>query len=212
MMADLVDRAAAAGYAAVCVTVDAPVNGWRESDMRGGLVLPEGAGWPNMPEEFQPGSGKWLNTGSYTWDDLEWLVESYELPVVVKGVIHPDDAARAADAGVAAVVVSNHGGRQLGEELAGLDALPDVVDAVGDRIDVMVDGGVTRGTHIAMALALGAKAVMLGRAISWGLAVGGQAGVARVLDLLRGEFDSAVANLGLTAAADLSRDALVPAP
>ena len=210
-MTELVDRARSTGYQAICVTVDAPINGWREADMRGRPELPEGAGWPNMPEEFRPGAGKWLDTSSYDWSELEWLIASAELPVVVKGLAHPDDATRAADSGAAAVVVSNHGGRQLGEELASLEALVPVVEAVGDRIEVLVDGGISRGTHIAIALALGAKAVVLGRAVSCGLALGGEAGVSRVLELLKGEFDSVLANLGVASAQTLSPDVLVAA-
>ena len=211
VMGDLIRRSRDAGYDAICVTVDAPINGWRETDMRGRPVLPDGAEWPNMPEEFRPGAGRWLDTSRYDWDELDWLIANADLPVIVKGLMHPDDATRAADAGVAAVVVSNHGGRQLGEEVAALDALPAVAAAVGNRIDVMVDGGITRGTHIVTALALGAKAVLLGRAVSWGLAVGGEAGVSRVLQLLRGELDSAVANLGLRSVAEIGPDVLVPA-
>ena len=206
---EMVGRAHAAGYEAVCMTVDAPVQGWREADMRGQPVLPEGAGWPNMPREYQPGSGKWLDGSAFDWSYLEWLVAMSPMPVVVKGVVDPRDATRAVTAGAVGIVVSNHGGRQLGDSVACLNALPEVLEAVGDTAEVLVDGGVRRGTDIVKAVALGARAVMLGRAMAWGLAVGGRAGVTRVLELLRGEFDSALANLGVASVADLTPDLLV---
>ena len=209
LVTEMVDRARVAGYSALCLTVDAPVNGWREADMRGIAVLPESAGWPNMPEEYQPGKGKWLPTGGFDWAQLQWLAADCPLPIVVKGVLDPRDAARAATEGAAAVVVSNHGGRQLADSISTLEALPPVVEAVGDTAEVLVDGGVRRGTDIAKALALGARAVLLGRSVGWGLAVGGTEGVTRVLDLIRGEFRTAMATLGATTVTGLTRDLLV---
>jgi 4-hydroxymandelate oxidase len=127
---------------------------------------------------------------------------------VLKGVLHPDDARRAADEGVEAVVVSNHGGRQLDGAIAALDALPAVAAAAGDRLEVLMDGGIRRGTDVLVALALGARAVLLGRPVLWGLAVGGEAGAARVLSLLRAEVDLALALTGCTSPAEVTADLL----
>ncbi len=143
-----------------------------------------------------------------TWRDLGWLRSLSPLPIVLKGVLHPDDARRAAEEGVAAVVVSNHGGRQLDGAIASLDALPAVAAAAGDRLEVLLDGGVRRGTDVLTALALGARAVLLGRPVLWGLAVGGEAGAARVLSLLRDELDLAFALTGCTSPADVTADLL----
>ncbi len=140
---------------------------------------------------------------SLTWADIARLVEQSELPVIVKGVLTPDDARLAAEHGVAGVVVSNHGGRQLDTVPAGAEALPAIADAVGDRIDVLVDGGIRRGTDVLKALALGARAVLVGRPLIWGLAVGGEAGARAVLDLLVAEFDVALALAGVPNASGL---------
>ena len=130
---------------------------------------------------------------SLTWRDLEQLAEAAPVPVLVKGVLTPEDARRALDNGAAGIVVSNHGGRQLDTVLSGADALPEVVDAVGGDIDVLVDGGIRRGTDVLKALALGARAVLVGRAVVWGLAVGGEQGVRDVLELReRGAADARV--------------------
>jgi 4-hydroxymandelate oxidase len=140
-----------------------------------------------------------------TWDDVAWLRSLSELPVVIKGVITGEDAARAAEAGAAAVSVSNHGGRQLDGDPAALDALPEVVDAVGHRIEVFMDGGVRRGTDVLCALALGARAVLVGRPQLWGLACGGEAGVAKVLDVLGGDLALAMRLAGVRTVADIDR-------
>jgi 4-hydroxymandelate oxidase len=132
--------------------------------------------------------------------------------VLVKGVLTAEDAELAAAHGAAGIVVSNHGGRQLDTVLSGADALPEVVDAVGDRLDVLVDGGVRRGTDVLKALAIGAKAVLVGRPVIWGLAVGGEDGARTVLDLLRAELDTALALAGVPRAADLDRAAIQRAP
>ena len=143
---------------------------------------------------------------SVTWRDLGWLQGLSPLPLVLKGVLRADDARRAADQGVAAVVVSNHGGRQLDGALASLDALPAVADAAGDRLEVLMDGGIRRGTDVLIALALGARAVLLGRPVLWGLAVGGEAGAAQVLGLLRDEVDLAFALAGCTSPSEVRAD------
>ena len=140
---------------------------------------------------------------------MAWLRSLTELPLVVKGIVRPDDALRAADAGAAGVVVSNHGGRQLDTAPATIDVLPEIADALaahGHPIEVLVDGGVRRGTDVVKALALGARAVLVGRPILWGLAAGGEAGVATVLRLLRDELDVAMALAGAPTVADITRD------
>jgi 4-hydroxymandelate oxidase len=145
---------------------------------------------------------------AFSWKDLEWLRSLTPLPLVVKGLVRADDARKAVEHGVAGIVVSNHGGRQLDTAVAGLRALPEVVDAVGDRTLVLMDGGIRRGTDVVKALALGARAVMLGRPALWGLAAGGEAGARRVLELLRNELDLALALCGTPRLSDLSRDLL----
>ena len=130
------------------------------------------------------------------------------LPLLIKGIVRGDDAARAVDCGAAAVVVSNHGGRQLDTAPATIVVLPEVIDAVGTRVEVLIDGGIRRGTDVVKALALGARAVMLGRPVLWGLAVDGEAGVARVLSLLRAEFDTAMALCGCASLGELGPDLL----
>jgi 4-hydroxymandelate oxidase len=146
-----------------------------------------------------------------TWDDLDWLAALSSLPVIPKGILHPDDAVRAVDHGVRAVIVSNHGGRQLDSAVAPLDALPAVVEAVAGRAEVLVDGGVRRGTDVLKALALGARAVLIGRPIHWGLAVGGEAGVRQVLELLRAELVLDLMLCGLASPEAVDRSLLVSA-
>ncbi len=219
--AELVRRAAAAGYEALVLTVDAPALGRREADLRHGFSLPA----PLTPGNLEL-SDATLLAGSpaaasalaaqfsastdptVTWRDLGWLRSLSPLPIVLKGVLHPDDARRAADEGVDAVVVSNHGGRQLDGAIAALDALPAVAAATGGRLEVLMDGGIRRGTDVLVALALGARAVLLGRPVLWGLAVGGEAGAARVLSLLRAEVDLALALTGCTSPAEVTADLL----
>src|SRR5205085_6616944 len=149
---------------------------------------------------------------SLAWDDVERFAAASGLPLIVKGILTGEDAERAAEHGAAGVVVSNHGGRQLDTVLSGADALPEVVDAVGDRLDVLVDGGIRRGTDVLKALALGARAVMIGRPVLWGLTVGGADGVQAVLELLRAELDVALGLAGVPPAADLDRGSIAPAP
>jgi len=141
-----------------------------------------------------------------TWRDVDWLRSITRLPLVVKGIVRGDDAARAVEHGAAGVVVSNHGGRQLDTTVATADALPDVVDVVNGRAEVYVDGGVRRGTDVLKALALGARAVLVGRPVLWGLAVDGEAGVARALGILRDELALALALAGCAGVSDVTRD------
>jgi 4-hydroxymandelate oxidase len=143
---------------------------------------------------------------SLTWKDIEWFKSICKLPVLVKGVVRGDDARQAVAAGADGIVVSNHGGRQLDTATATIRALPEVVDAAGDRIPVLVDGGIQRGTDVIKALALGAKAVQIGRPPMWGLAIGGKAGVARVLELLKLEFDLAMALCGCASVPEVTAD------
>jgi 4-hydroxymandelate oxidase len=149
-----------------------------------------------------------MRDASMSWKDLEWLASLSPLPLIIKGLVRADDARRAVDHGAAGIVVSNHGGRQLDSAIPALVALPDVAEAVGDRILIMVDGGVRRGTDVVKALALGAQAVMVGRPLLWGLAVDGEAGARRVLELLLAELDLAMALAGAPSLADLTRDLL----
>lgn len=155
--------------------------------------------------------GEWMSTPAPDWDDVRWIVEQWGGPVMLKGVIRVDDAHRAVDAGVSAISVSNHGGNNLDGTPAAIRALPVIADAVGSQIEVVLDGGIRRGSDVVKAVALGARAVMIGRAYLWGLAANGQAGVENVLDVLRGGVDSALLGLRKTAVTDLDRsDIVVP--
>jgi pre-mycofactocin synthase len=153
--------------------------------------------------------GEWMQTPPPTWSDIAWLREQWAGPFLLKGVIRVDDAKRAVDAGVSAISVSNHGGNNLDGTPATIRALPAIADAVGSQIEVLLDGGVRRGSDVVKALALGARAVMIGRAYLWGLAAGGQAGVENVLDIMRNGVDSALLGLGRASVAELSRDDVV---
>ena len=190
---EMLGRVHAAGYAAVCFTVDFPVGGLRHRDRRSGFDMP--VGLPGVDLVFEP---------NISWDDLEWIRERAPLPLLVKGIMTAEDARIAVDRGADAIVVSNHGGRQLDGVAAGITVLPEVVDAVGGRIPVLVDGGIRRGTDVFKALALGASAVMVGRPICWGLEAAGEEGVFDVLSILRGEFENALTLAGVGSVADIS--------
>jgi heme/flavin dehydrogenase (mycofactocin system) len=173
---------------------------------------------PNLVEPGQPiptffgAYGEWMQTPPASWDDIAWLREKWDGPFMLKGVCRVDDARRARDAGVSAISVSNHGGNNLDGTPAPIRALPAIVDAVGGDLEVLLDGGIRRGSDVVKALALGARAVMIGRAYLWGLAAAGQAGVENVLDVLRGGIDSALLALGRSSIHDLTPgDVLVPA-
>jgi isopentenyl diphosphate isomerase/L-lactate dehydrogenase-like FMN-dependent dehydrogenase len=186
---ELVDRAREAGFTALLVTVDTPVLGRRERDLRSGFVLPPHLEVPSLGRGgVTPTNALELVTPALSWRDVEDFASDAGLPVVVKGVLTAEDAALACAHGAAGLVVSNHGGRQLDGVSATIDALPEVADAVAGRIEVLVDGGVRRGADVVKALALGARAVLAGRAPLWGLAVDGEAGARRVLELLRAEI------------------------
>ena len=192
-----IEEAIANGYSALVLTVDVPYIGRRERDLRVGFKVPEHL--TVQGDLFGQGFDATLS-----WRDLEWLA-GYGLPVVVKGLLTAEDAVLACEHGAAAVVVSNHGGRQLDGVQASLDALEEVVAAVDGRAEVLLDGGVRRGTDVLKALALGARAVMIGRAMLWGLAVDGEQGVRHVLELLRSEVELGLALLGCASPADVSR-------
>jgi isopentenyl diphosphate isomerase/L-lactate dehydrogenase-like FMN-dependent dehydrogenase len=214
----LIDEAVASGFEALVVTVDAPRGGNRERDLRNGFKIPEELGVPSV--EAALGSRRAvtieetfdLMEPALSWSYLEQLASESDVPVLVKGVLTAEDATLAVEHGAAGVVVSNHGGRQLDRCLAGADALPEVVDAVEARGLVLVDGGIRRGVDAAIALALGADAVLVGRPALWGLAVDGEAGALRVLELLREELQLALALCGCGSPADLTRSHVQRAP
>ena len=205
--AALVARAAEAGYAAIVLTVDLPLPGYRVRERRSPVRDAGPLGNAIDATGGAPLDATLLdNDASLTWTDLAWLRSLSPLPLVVKGILRPDDARLAIEHGAAAVVVSNHGGRQLDRVAATIDALEPVVDAVEGRAEVYLDGGVRRGTDVVTALALGARAVFVGRPILYALAVAGEAGVARAVEILRAETTTAMALLGCPTVADITRD------
>ena len=233
------DRARRAGFNALVITVDTPVAGIRERDMRNGMkqllgtsmfakipFLPEilshpgwltsfllDGGMPKLENIVIPGKGPMglvdvsaaLASATVTWEDLRWIRQQWAGPIVVKGVLIAEDAKRAVDEGAVAIVVSNHGGRQLDSVSATLRALPEMVAAVKGQIEILMDGGVRRGGDIVKALCLGASAVLVGRAYAYGLAAAGQAGVARALDILRTDVERTLRLLGCASVAKLDR-------
>jgi isopentenyl diphosphate isomerase/L-lactate dehydrogenase-like FMN-dependent dehydrogenase len=205
----LLDEAVDSGFEAVVVTVDAPRGGRRERDLRTGFKIPENLGVPSVQAAL--GSNRAvtieetfaLMNPSLSWDDLEKIASDCDVPMLVKGVLTGEDAALAIEHGAAGVVVSNHGGRQLDCAMATANALPDVVDVVQGHGTVLVDGGLRRGTDVAIALALGADAVLVGRPAIWGLAVEGTQGAQRVFELLRSELELALVLCGCASPDDL---------
>ncbi len=226
LAASFVDRAAGSGYEAIVVTLDTWMLGWRPRDLQNAyLPFLKGEGVANYfsdpvfraalertPEE-DPGAavGHWayqFANPTVTWADLAWLREQSTLPILLKGILHPDDARRAVAAGVDGLIVSNHGGRQIDGSIAALDALPAVREAVGAELPVLFDSGIRTGADVFKALALGANAVCLGRPYVWGLALDGQTGVEQVLRCLLAELDLTLALSGYTAVGQLDGDAL----
>lgn len=202
----LLERAEASGCSAVVLTVDVPVVGRRRRDESNRFHLPDGIAAANLEASLESGRGSALSEysdaafePSLTPDLLEWIAGVTGLPLLVKGVLHPDDALKAVDAGASGVIVSNHGGRQLDGAIASADALPAVADSVAGRVPVLVDGGIRSGTDIVKALALGATAVLVGRPVLWGLAVGGEHGAVAVLDELAQELNRAMMLCGVKA-------------
>jgi 4-hydroxymandelate oxidase len=218
---ELVQRAEAAGAEAIVLTVDAPGLGTRERDARNSFRLPEGLVVANLcslgKEIFPEVQGSALaayvqdnfkqNLG---FDDLDWLCAATRLPVVVKGVCRGDDARRAAEHGAKAVVVSNHGGRQLDTAPASSEVLPYVAEAAGHLCEIYVDGGIRRGSDVLKALALGARAVLVGRPVLWGLCVAGEEGAVQVLEILRRELDEAMLLCGCTKLDQIDATLLAP--
>ncbi|MBE9015461.1 alpha-hydroxy-acid oxidizing protein [Chroococcidiopsidales cyanobacterium LEGE 13417] len=213
----LVEYAYQCGAKALCVTVDAPFLGRRERDTRNQFVLPQGMELANLCNlqdkdldipHRQGESGLFayfaeqLDPG-VTWTDLAWLRSLVPLPLVVKGILRPDDAIRAVEVGAEAIIISNHGGRQLDGAIATIDVVSQIVAAVGDRAEVLMDGGIRRGTDIFKALALGAKAVLIGRPVLWGLALAGETGVQHVIEILRDELSLAMALSGCAKLQDI---------
>lgn len=202
----LVARAEAAGFSALVLTVDTPILGRRIRDVRNGFGLPSGLVMANLVDapgmkgmQSSSALARYIasrHDASLSWRDVEWLRGLTRLPVLLKGIVRPDDAVHAIEAGAAGIVVSNHGARQLDGAPATLDVLPRIVDAVAGRVPVLVDGGIRWGTDVLKALALGARAVMIGRPVLWGLAVGGAAGVRSVLEIFREELSTAMALAG----------------
>ncbi|GGM35891.1 alpha-hydroxy acid oxidase [Dactylosporangium sucinum] len=212
---ELLRRAERSGYSAICLTVDHKVMAKRERNIRNRWSTPPS---PNFPAAAVP-RAEWDVTGaairkrfdglldrSATWPYVSWLAERTSLPVVAKGVLAGADAALAVASGAAAVIVSDHGGRQLDTAVPPIEALPEVVAAVGDRAEVYVDGGFRRGTDVLKALALGARAVLIGRPVLWGLAVDGAAGVSAVLLMLRDELETAMAMCGAAGVAGVTKE------
>ena len=205
----IVRRAEAAGCGALVVTVDSPVFGRRERDIRNGFVdLPPGMSCENLREAAEAGrmsrARSIVFSPKLSWGEIEWLRRTTRLKIVLKGIMHPDDARIAVECGTDALLISNHGGRQLDTVPAAIELLPAIVDAVGGSIPFLVDGGIRRGTDIVKALALGASAVAIGRPVLWALAIAGFDGVVRLLETLRSEVDRALALCGCSSPRDLS--------
>ena len=170
------------------------------------LTTPNLVNQGEMGPTFFGAYGEWMGTPPATWEDIAWVVENYDGPVMLKGITRIDDAKRAIDAGVTAISVSNHGGNNLDATPASIRCLAPIVDEVGDQVEVLLDGGIRRGSDVAKALALGARAVMIGRAYLWGLGANGQAGVENVLDIMRSGLDSSLIGLGKSSIAELNRE------
>ncbi|MGH2790910.1 MAG: alpha-hydroxy acid oxidase [Actinomycetota bacterium] len=207
---DLVQRAVASGYSAIVVTVDLPVPGYREREYRQDFTTPDDARPVNfdntMTEEEFNHYLVGLQDQALTWDDLEWMREAAGgVPLVLKGILTAEDAVLAVEHGVEGIMVSNHGGRQLDRAPAALDVLEEVAQAVGDRAEVYLDGGVRRGADVLIALGLGARAVFIGRPLLYALATAGEAGVGRALELMRTEIENSMALLGTPTIADIHR-------
>jgi isopentenyl diphosphate isomerase/L-lactate dehydrogenase-like FMN-dependent dehydrogenase len=211
-LARLVRRVENAGYAALCLTLDSAVYGRRERDLHNRFFPREGKSRPNVEE---PPTGPAARPAAeyqaaLTWEDVDWLVGASRLPLVLKGIVTPDDATLAVEHGAAVVHVSNHGGRQLDHAPATIEVLPEIVAAVAGRAEVIVDSGFMRGSDVIKALCLGARAVLVGKLMAWGLAAGGVDGLVRTLEILRSEIGVTMAQLGARSVAELGPDLVRP--
>jgi 4-hydroxymandelate oxidase len=214
---EMAQRAEAAGYAALCLTLDAKVKPKRERNIRNHYVGPASPNYANVNVTGSnwsfgldaPTGANDLRDPASTWADLDWLSAHTRLPLVVKGIMVGEDGRQAAEHGAKGVIVSNHGARYLDTTLATIEALPEVVEAVAGRAEVYLDGGIRRGTDVFKALALGARAVLIGRPIFWGLAVAGETGVQMVIEMLRDELDATMGMCGRTTVASVDRECLV---
>lgn len=212
----LVERAEQANYQALVITVDTPTTGQRERDLRNHFTLPPGLTVKNFEQYGLHDLGKnkaalmeysrRLFDKSLSWSDIKWIKSITKLPIILKGIVHPDDARKAIDHGVDGLVVSNHGGRQLDSSIATIQALPEISDVVNGRIPLLIDGGIRRSTDIIKAIALGADAVLIGRPIIWGLAVNGQQGVERVLEMFRKELTMSMTLFGFSSINEIKKN------
>ena len=235
ILKDFIRRAKASGYTALCLTVDLPLAGQRERDLRNGFTVPPQIRLSNILDTMLRPDWLWgflthprmtlenvrshataaenlfsvidYTTAQFdpslTWEDMAWMIQEWGGPFAIKGILSVDDARRAADTGVSAVIISNHGGRQLDHAPSPVSVLPAIADAVGDRVEVILDGGIRRGTDVIKALGLGARAVMVGRGYLFGLGAGGEAGVDRALELLRAEIKRNMMLAGCTSVRQL---------
>jgi len=212
----LVQRAEAAGHTAICLTADVPVGGRRERDLRNQYFYPKSMLYRNLKGLGLKGLSPRMSdvellafsahelTVALTWEYLEWLKSITKLPILLKGILSTEDAVRAVSSGMQGIVVSNHGGRQLDRAPAAIDVLQEIAAAVDGRVEILLDSGVRRGTDVLVALALGAKAVLIGRPYAWALAAGGEKGVSQALTMLREEFDVAMALVGCASVAEIN--------
>jgi 4-hydroxymandelate oxidase len=213
---DLVQRAEAAGYRALCLTVDTPISGARDRETRAKVTLPplpNLVGFKGVRDGVRIDSLQVFSSvldAALSWKDVEQLLSYVKIPMLLKGVLNPDDADRAVKTGVAGIMVSNHGGRNLDTAPATIDALPQVADKVAGRVPVLVDGGIRRGTDVLKALALGANAVLIGRPYLYGLGAAGETGVTKVLNILQREFEMAMVLTGRTTIGSIDRSVLWP--
>ena len=206
---DVVQQAEGAGCEVLCLTVDSPILGPRNRQVRAGFRLPAGVTTPHL---YDIGHRKQAIVDprrvTATWKDVEWLRGITRLPLMLKGILDPGDAGLAVEAGAAGLVVSNHGGRNLDTAVASIDALPGIAERVGGRVPILLDGGIRRGTDIVKAIALGAAAVLIGRPYCYGLGVAGSEGVRRVVDILRAELEAAMMLTGVARLSEIDRSLL----
>lgn len=211
LVKEVVERAQAAGASALCLTVDLPVKPFLNAEMRRAQAALKNEPTPLMPRQFHGGDRLgWNHDPRLTWSDLEWLASLSPLPIVLKGITNGADARHAIDAGARGIIVSNHGGRSLAHGVTTAAVLPEVVEEADGQIEVLVDGGIRSGADVLRAVALGARSVLVGRPPLWGLKLGGAAGAARVIELLREELEITMAMAGASTLADIGPGMLAP--